>query len=91
MKTSMGLRELVKITEMRGGCVYKTKILRKIWVPICSGTEHEYEIAREAGGDQTCSISTSDPDFEGVCMTFPSIELKDGESFVEYDDPRIKG
>lgn len=68
-KRNMALRYSVyKITEMRGGCVYKTKHIRDVWVS-CYVKDHQ-AIAKQYGGDMlaasTDGIKWIDSDAEVV-------------------------
>ena len=51
--------EVVKVTEMRDGCVFKTKVIRKVWVS-CYCKDHA-EVAKRFGGDMLAAISAGDP------------------------------
>ncbi len=57
-------REVYKIVKMKDGCVYKTKFLEKIWIPLDQErtAEQSNAIAKLYGGDILCSCSTSETD-----------------------------
>ena len=76
-------RDVRKITEMKDGCIYKTKSLGYIWIPLNEVTtnpnesfqefckrskEYEKKIAQEHGGDFLCSVPTSFS-FEETCRS----------------------
>lgn len=44
--------DVVKITQMRGGCVYGTKVVRSVWVKMkARAPEEENKLAKSFGGD----------------------------------------
>lgn len=53
--------ELYKITEMKDGCVYKTKLMGEHWLPIEWSEEQRLVRAKELGGDLWSPLSTSRP------------------------------
>jgi hypothetical protein len=59
-----GVRQLHLITEMRDGCIFKTKNTGKlVWVSIDASFEEEAQIAREAAGG-VAALLTSLPSGE---------------------------
>lgn len=55
-------RSVWKITEMRDGCIWKTKDMGRVWVRIDIDLTkaQENEIAKQHGGDFLGSLSTSE-------------------------------
>jgi hypothetical protein len=52
--------DVYKITEFRDGCVYKTKKITSIWLPVGSrDIKESNEIAKQHGGDQLISTTES--------------------------------
>jgi hypothetical protein len=52
------LRTVWKITEMRDGCVYRTKEIGEVWAPIGLSAVESNAFARKHGGDLLGSVST---------------------------------
>ena len=44
------IKDVYKIVEMRGGCIFKTKKIRSVWVPLGIKLD-EKEFAGRYGGD----------------------------------------
>jgi hypothetical protein len=52
------MSDVYKITEMRDGCVYKTRKVTSIWLEVKPRTYAEMrEIAQQHGGDQLASTT----------------------------------
>ncbi len=55
-------RQVYKITETRGGAVYKTAKVCEVWIDVKPRTpQEENEIAKAHGGDMLVSMSTGTP------------------------------
>ena len=52
-------RELIKITQMKDGAIYSTKSLGLWYVPLGSEGENKEDMAKDLGGDEWGSPSTS--------------------------------
>lgn len=52
------LKVLVKVTEVRDGCVYKTAELGEYWIPMHTDKKEEVRIATSLGGDYFASLPT---------------------------------
>ena len=59
MKIVHSPRELIKITQMKDGAVYSTKSLGLWYVPLGSEGTNKEAMAKELGGDEWGSPSTS--------------------------------